>query len=364
MVNRCFDSACRCMPIEEWPAFDQRAWKAAIRTGELFEDDGPAAHWRPHTKKLAVKNYGRWLTFLANHHLLDADRQPAERVRPEAVAGYIDELRRSCKDTTTCFRIEGLIDALRVMGPDENWSWLRRIGRRLRAGASTRRDKQSRIRPAPELYNLGIKLMHEAQRECTVDPQRGSVKFRDGLIIALLAARPVRLRNIAGVRIGRNLVKIGTGYGLVFSASETKNRQPLEFPLPDRLTPYMGLYLKEVRPIFCRADSHDGLWASAKGRPMTQRAIYARVCLRTREAFGLPINPHLFRVCAATTIAIRDPEHVLVARDVLGHSNLLTTQRYYNQAHALEAARQYQEIVMALRQEHTHNTFRTRPHRR
>ena len=82
---------------------------------------------------------------------------------------------------------------------------------------------------------------------------------------------------------------------------------------------------------------------------MTSEAIYERICLRTCAAFGHAINPHLFRDCAATTIALRDPKHVMVARDLLGHSRLDITERYYNQARAVEVARKYQDTVLALR---------------
>ena len=50
---------------------------------------------------------------------------------------------------------------------------------------------------------------------------------------------------------------------------------------------------------------------------MTQMALYDRIMLQTKAAFGLPLNPHLFRDCAATSIAIQDPEHVRIAASLL-----------------------------------------------
>ena len=80
-------------------------------------------------------------------------------------------------------------------------------------------------------------------------------------------------------------------------------------------------------------------------------ALYDRVTEHTTNAFGHPINPHLFRDCAATTIAIEDPEHIQSAAALLGHRSLATTQQYYNQANALDAARRMQEAILNLRQE-------------
>ena len=59
-----------------------------------------------------------------------------------------------------------------------------------------------------------------------------------------------------------------------------------------------------VRPKFTGADRNDRIWDSTKGRPLTPNAIARIITERNRDAFGEPVNPHLFRHCAATTIAI------------------------------------------------------------
>jgi integrase len=214
---------------------------------------------------------------------------------------------------------------------------------------------------ADRLFDLGIHLMETADHAPASPRLARAIQFRDGLIIALLAARPIRRSNLAGIRVGRNLIKVGETWLLQFCEAETKNRQPLEFPVPDRLVPYLERYLSDIRPSFSCTEEHDGLWASAMGRPMTGCAIYERVCKRTEAAFGQPINLHLFRSCAATSLAIEDPEHVLVARDLLGHSRLETTERFYNQAQSLDASRRYNKNIAALRRTlmRPHNQRRT-----
>jgi 3',5'-cyclic AMP phosphodiesterase CpdA len=74
------------------------------------------------------------------------------------------------------------------------------------------------------------------------------------------------------------------------------------------------------------------------GPPMTDNGIYNRIVARTREGLGHPINPHLFRDCAATSIAIEDPAHIGIASRLLGHRTRSTTERYYNQARGVEAS--------------------------
>jgi integrase len=85
------------------------------------------------------------------------------------------------------------------------------------------------------------------------------------------------------------------------------------------------------------------------GLPMNDNAIYIRVVARTREGLGQAINPHLFRDCAATSVAIDDPAHVGIASRLLGHRTGSTTERYYNQARSVEASRLMQDYLLALR---------------
>ena len=82
---------------------------------------------------------------------------------------------------------------------------------------------------------------------------------------------------------------------------------------------------------------------------MTDNGIYDRIVARTREGLGQPINPHLFRDCAATSVAIDDPAQIGIASRLLGHRNGSTTERYYNQARGLEASRLMQDHLLALR---------------
>jgi integrase/recombinase XerD len=75
--------------------------------------------------------------------------------------------------------------------------------------------------------------------------------------------------------------------------------------------------------------------------------IYDRIVARTREGLGQPINPHLFRDCAVTSVAIDDPAHIGIASRLLGHRTRSTTERYYNQARGLEASRLMQKSLLA-----------------
>ena len=183
-----------------------------------------------------------------------------------------------------------------------------------------------------------------------------SVRFRNGLIVALLAYRPVRLANLASIIIGQHLVRTDEGYALVFGAHETKQREILEFTLPAVLTEPIAEYLKEHRPALLKLGSHAGtagdrLWISRDGGPLEASGIAQVVLKETKAAFGQSINPHLFRDCAATTVALDDPEHAHMIAPILGHSSMTTSERHYNQARTVDAGRQYQVVVAKARRQ-------------
>jgi site-specific recombinase XerD len=117
--------------------------------------------------------------------------------------------------------------------------------------------------------------------------------------------------------------------------------------LPEVLRESLELYLKEYRPLLLARrgrwynGADDALLVSTDGSPMTEMALYDRIRLQTKKAFGKAMNPHLFRDAAATTLAIEDPKHVRVAAPLLGHRQLDTTERFYMQATSLEAHCRY-----------------------
>jgi hypothetical protein len=175
-------------------------------------------------------------------------------------------------------------------------------------------SKAERIVVSSRLAALGIKVMKDA---ASADGEiTDCVEFRDGLMIALLAARPIRRRTFSLIRIGRHLRRIGEEWRLVFDGPDTKSGRPFEMTIPEQIVPFLERYLKEVRPLIGGADPHDGLWAGTKGCPLNGQAIYGVIAARSRAEFGHPIGPHLFRQCAVTTIAIVQPGSIGVARDL------------------------------------------------
>jgi len=94
---------------------------------------------------------------------------------------------------------------------------------------------------------------------------------------------------------------------MIFDGPETKSGRHFEITVSQPLVPYLDIYLREVRTMFPGADRHRALWASRSRRPLTANAIARVISDRTCAAFGQPVSPHLFRHCAATTVATLEP---------------------------------------------------------
>lgn len=213
--------------------------------------------------------------------------------------------------------------------------------------------KRLRLQDPALLVQLGLKLMAEAEEGTRPHPRMDAALFRDGLQIALLALRPVRRRNLADIAIGRNLVDHEGKWWLVFEAEETKSRQPIEVPFPERLIPALRRYVTHYRALLAgKRYRGQALWVSYHFTPQSAHSIQLRVAEHTKREFGKAISPHLVRDCVATSIAIHDPEHVRLATSILGHRTVSTTERHYNLAATMEAARAYSAAIRSQRKKH------------
>ncbi len=338
----------KSLPLPKWPEPDRLAWLAALNPGQdVFDDGGPAARWAASTRAGVQYNYGRWLGFVAAREPDALALAPDARAGMARVARFLAHLSETVGSASQHIMIHHLRDALAAMMPDHDCAALSRMVARLGRDRQPR-DKRPRLVTTGQLLALGHALMDGVPPGAVLGA-RDLLAYRDGLLIALLATRPLRRRNFAAIELKRHLIATGAGFRLAFDAGETKTGQPIETEIPADLAPRLARYLAEIRPRFPNAAAHRALWAGRKGRGLGGIAVYGAIAARTKAAFGRPVSPHLFRDCAATTIAIARPGQVGVARDLLGHASLATTNAHYNQARSIEASRLHADVLAACR---------------
>jgi integrase len=359
-------SRARCViKPEDWPTADRLLWQQALTPGDILDPGGAGARWAPASRAGAVTGYGRWLKFWFNHGTPNLELRPIDRVTPEALAAYVGQLSQSSASTSIVAYVAFLQMALVAMAPERDWAWLREFIKRLKRASTPARDKQPNLQDPADLLAFGEELMAQAESGLTaangITTWESATRFRDGLMIAMLALCPLRRKNFCGIQIGRHLIAHGDGgYVLSFARAETKNHRPLGAKVPDVLLAKLNRYIAHYRPFLCDLTGHRNpdfphrpagsfLWVSKTGSALSQEVFYKNLRKLTAAHFGRPVNPHLFRDCAATAIAIDLPEQVGIVPGLLGHAGIATSERYYIHAHSTEASRRHQESVLALR---------------
>jgi integrase/recombinase XerD len=217
-------------------------------------------------------------------------------------------------------------------------------------------DKRSRLRPIEELVAEGYRMMARAEHDRSMSPLGRAALFRDGLLISFLGTDPLRRRNLA-LKIGLHLIERGDQFVLKIDGEEMKNRRPYEAVITPRLSRAIRRYLQRHRPVLpnargrWHAPAADALWISRDGSPCTEQTFENIIRKRTGTGDRKPLSPHIFRSCAATTVAIAAPDLVNVIPAILSHASPRTNEQYYNLAGGLEASRAHRCVLEALESE-------------
>jgi integrase/recombinase XerD len=327
-------------------------WHTLVDPGaHLLDEVGPRASWSAQSQIKKRLSYGSWLNFVALKFPEMTACSPWERITPSTLNAWL-ALMASLVSPYTCFmRLVDLMTIVTGGAPERDWAFMRRAVDRLKRTVSPSRDKTARVRSTAVLVDLGMRLMQEAT-EMPADPNLlREIRYRDGLMTAVLALRPLRIKNFAGLVLGRTLLDIGGHHRMCFPAEQVKTRKPIEMDWPADLEPALRTYLDVYRPRLLRSRRSTSFWISRVGGVLTARSIFESITRRTRIALRVSVNPHLFRDCAATTVALEDPSHVGISTPLLGHASPMTTERFYDQAGAVGASRAYQAIIAKRRSE-------------
>jgi integrase len=238
---------------------------------------------------------------------------------------------------------------IRALDPHADRALVKRMQATLARRASPSRAKRERMIAPAILFAAGLARMDRVEHEPHRKHDVRNVRYRDGLMMAVLAARGFRRGNLQQMRLEQHITRTDGVYLCSFSPSETKNHRPLIEPLPMALTPYIDRYLAEIRPALLRGHVSDAFWISTYRAPLSEQSIYTKVCAATEEELGIRLNPHLFRDALATGVATDDPEHIGIVPRLLGHADPRTAERHYIHARAITASRRYNGVVAPLR---------------
>jgi integrase/recombinase XerD len=328
-----------CLYPEDWPKREIEALKRATSRNGLF-DAAPAADWSPDMLDRRIRSHGTFLHFALGCGQLKDEVSPALRASGQLLADFIKDLEGRAAPCTVAITLTGMTAMLRIIDPDGDRSQVEAAARYYTRIAKPSRDKRKILVGSSDLYEAGISRMLQFEKEATKDPI-AAVASGDALMMMMLAANPVRLKNVVGTRIDVNLLRVASGsYEWRFGKTETKNKERIQAELPASSTIFIDRWLREIRPFLMQDNNHNALWVTTRGQPMSRSTVYLRFCNATEEELRVRINPHAVRHIAATSIAVSMPESVRMIPFILNNDDR-TAQKHYNLADNLSASLQY-----------------------
>lgn len=227
-----------------------------------------------------------------------------------------------------------------------------------------------RIVLTERLVEAGQTLIREAEADINGPWLRRALLIRNGLMVALLAVCPIRLKNFAGLEIGLSFLRLEGKWWIVLE--DTKSRRPDYRPVPSFLTDSIESYLEIYRPVLLRqatggsepqpdlsrgvapsiiaspSEMACALWLGRRGNPLGYSQVERALTETTRMTLGVPVNPHRFRTSAATTAALYASQTPHLASALLQHCDAKITEQHYNRASSLSVAYDFAKLVREL----------------
>jgi integrase len=117
------------------------------------------------------------------------------------------------------------------------------------------KSKDIRLVDPDLIVEAGLALIEEATGNQRLTPLRRARQVRDGLMIALLALCPIRLKNFAALELQASFRRIGTRWWIVLDRNETKSGRPDERRAPRDLAAAIEAYLLVHRPVLAGANN-------------------------------------------------------------------------------------------------------------
>lgn len=280
------------------------------------------------------------------------------RVTRERLTAYVHALQTQVQTRTVYGYLSHLRRALALIAPEQDWSWFRPLLKNLERLARRAHTTLHNFVPSKKLFGFGLALMQQAEAADRMSLVKKAELYRDGLAIAFLALRPLRLGNMLALEIGTYIVEVSNGYRVFLPSTITKAHADLEFLAPVALTPWIGRYIDQHRKLLLAGpfgansgvvEHINHLWLARSGQQFPVASFEAMIVKRTLGEFRIRLTPHSFRHCAATSIAEDDPENFQIIRIILGHSTIRTAEQHYIHAKAGHAVRLVQDNLIKTR---------------
>jgi integrase len=297
-----------------------------------------------------AQRYWYFLDHVQRSEGLDPHAGATVYVSPDRVEHYVGELKARVSSVTVHGSIYKLRRMAELLRPGVDFAWLSEIENDL-ALTMEPKSKFNRVVYTNVLVDAALELMAKVDCATQLPALARARQFRDGLMVALGALHPIRLKNFAALEIGSSFTKVNGAWWIVLSASETKEGRADERPIASYLHRRIDRYLNEYRPVLARTqDLPNSLWLSSNdGKPLSQSAVGRIISRTTLALVGVDVSPHLFRTAGVSTAAVYAGDTPHLCSALLHHIDPAVAEEHYNRATALSAAQSYAALISSLR---------------
>jgi integrase len=199
-----------------------------------------------------------------------------------------------------------------------------------------------------EVVSLPNVLMQQARLAKDHAPIKAAITAQIATATGILTFAPVRLSNLVGIELGKNLIKPGglnSPYWLVFEHYDVKNRVDLEFHFDQTLTDLIDEYVHDFRPVLLRGSNASWLFPGEAGNPKVGIIFSLQITRRIQKVVGLRLTVHQFRHAAAAIYLKHHPGDYETVRRFLGHRDIQTTIRFYCGLQTTQATEQFGRLI-------------------
>ena len=198
------------------------------------------------------------------------------------------------------------------------------------------------------MVSLPDVLMRQAHSAKDHAPIKAAVTAQLAAAIAILTFAPIRISNLVGIELDKNLIKPGglnTPYWLVFPDYDVKNRVDLNFQFDQTLTDLIDEYIHEFRPTLLRGANCAWLFPGEGGDPKTRRTLGPQMTARSRRRWEFTSLRTNSGHAAAAVYLKHHPGDYETVRRLLGHRTIQTTINFYCGLQTTQATERFGNII-------------------
>jgi hypothetical protein len=360
----------RSLPLSSWPGDDQRAWAEACRPTQRLRLGGRASHMKRVSQDDLAKRYGYFLWALMQAGQLDLGAPAGAHVTPEAVERFLALVEPHWSSVTRSQSVFKLRRMTEILAPERDLVWLREIEAVLRAEARPKRRRENVT--THELLQAGEVLFQEAENASHLSPKKRACLARNGLMVALLAVRPIRHKNFGELMLGVSFRHLDGNWWIILEAEDTKGGRVDERQVPEYLNLLVERYLTSYRPILLARGTATSdcevvkakatrslpdnllvgmsgpLWVAVTGKPLTYSAVGAAITDTVEATIGIRLSPHAFRRAVRTTVTYSGGEHPGLTQGVLQHNSVRVGDEHYDSDSTRRAGLELTAIIREL----------------